>query len=82
MVKLVLTGAQLRAARGLIGWSAEELAGRAGLTRNTVQRLERAGGVPRSRSDTLVALQRVFEEAGIEFVGTPDEGPGVRLWSK
>jgi hypothetical protein len=25
-------------------------------------------------------LQRAFEVAGIEFVGTPEEGPGVRLW--
>jgi hypothetical protein len=52
----------------------------AGLARNTVERLEGYDGIPPSRSQTLVDLQRVFEAAGIEFIGTPEEGPGVRLW--
>jgi hypothetical protein len=25
-------------------------------------------------------LQRAFEAAGVEFIGNPEEGPGVRLW--
>jgi hypothetical protein len=27
-------------------------------------------------------LRRAFEAAGVEFIGTPEDGPGVRLWKK
>jgi hypothetical protein len=64
----------------LVRWSAEDAAKRAGVTKKTVERLEQHEGVPPSRSQTLMDLQRAFEAAGIEFVGTPEEGPGVRLW--
>jgi hypothetical protein len=55
---------------------------KAGLTRETVQRLEQFEDVPPSRTQSLLELKRVFEEAGIEFIGAPGEGPGVRLWKK
>ena len=38
-----------------------------------------ANGVPNSHVKTLEALRRAFEEAGIEFIGSPDDAPGVRL---
>jgi transcriptional regulator with XRE-family HTH domain len=76
----VVTGAQLRSARALLGWSSAQLAAKAGLSRNTVERLEQHDGVPPSRSQTLIDLQRAFESAGVEFIGSPEEGPGVRLW--
>jgi hypothetical protein len=47
-----------------------------------VERLEQHEGIPPSRSQTLIVLQRAFEGAGIEFIGTPEDGPGVRLWRK
>jgi transcriptional regulator with XRE-family HTH domain len=75
----VITSSQIRAARGLLNWSAAELAERAGITRFTVQRLEQHDGVPPSRSQTLLDLKRAFEDAGIEFIGSPDDAPGVRL---
>lgn len=75
----MIGGAQIRAARALLGWSAAELAERADVTRFTVQRLEQSEGVPPSRSQTLEEIQRAFEAAGIEFIGTPDDVPGVRL---
>jgi hypothetical protein len=53
---------------------------RTGVAKRTIERLEQHDGVPPSRSQTLVDLQRAFEAAGIEFIGTPQEGPGVRLW--
>jgi ribosome-binding protein aMBF1 (putative translation factor) len=74
----VITGAQIRAARGLLGWSASDLATKSGTTRFTVQRLEQHDGIPPSRSQTLADLQRAFEEAGVEFIGTPEQ-PGVIL---
>ena len=74
----MISGAQIRAARGLLNWTASDLAVRAGTTRHTVQRLEQSDGIPPSRSQTLLDLKRTFEEAGIEFIGTPEE-PGVVL---
>ena len=42
-------------------------------------RLEQHDGVPPSRSSTLMDIRAALEAAGIEFVGTPDDGPGIRL---
>lgn len=76
----MITGPQIRAARGLLGWSAREAAERSGLSLPTIQRLERDKGVsPTAQARTLSDLKRAFEEAGVEFIGTPDEKPGVRL---
>ena len=46
----MITGAQLRAARSLLGFSSAEVAGKAGLARNTIERLESYDGIPPSRS--------------------------------
>jgi hypothetical protein len=45
----------------------------------TVQRLEQQDGLPGGRAQTLFDLQKVFESAGVEFTGSPDDAPGVRL---
>jgi transcriptional regulator with XRE-family HTH domain len=78
----MITGHQIRAARALLGWTAANTADRAGLTRETVQRLEQHDDIPPSRTQSLLVLKRIFEEAGIEFIGAPGEGPGVRVWKK
>jgi transcriptional regulator with XRE-family HTH domain len=75
----VITGAQLRAARALLKWSAKETADRAGVALTTVQRLEQEDGLPSGRTQTLFEIQRTLEAAGVEFIGTPEDGPGVRL---
>jgi transcriptional regulator with XRE-family HTH domain len=69
---------QIRAARGLLGWSQTELATRAGLSLPTVKRVE-AGFGPRVSDDARAKLQRAFETAGIEFIDENGGGPGVRL---
>lgn len=76
----MITGGQIRAARALLRWSASEAAKEVGISRRTIERLEQADDVPPSRSRTLSEVERLFEAAGIEFVGSPEEGPGVRLW--
>jgi transcriptional regulator with XRE-family HTH domain len=78
----MITGMQIRAARALLGWNAQEVGERTGLTRETVQRLEKSAGVPASRTQSLLELRKMFESAGIEFIGGPEDGPGVRLWKK
>ncbi len=75
----MICGAQIRAARALLSWSAEALAEKVGVTRQTIQRLEQVDCVPPSRAQTLEEIQRAFEGAGVEFMGSPDDSPGVRL---
>jgi hypothetical protein len=41
-------------------------------------RLESAEGVPSGNIKTFEAVQKAFEKAGIEFLGSPEEGAGVR----
>jgi transcriptional regulator with XRE-family HTH domain len=69
---------QLRAARGLLGWSQTELATRAGLSLPTVKRLEGGFG-PRVSNDARAKLQKALESAGVEFIEENGGGPGVRL---
>ena len=77
----MITGAQIRAARAALRWTAARLALEGGVGIQTVMRLESHDGVPPSRSSTLVEVQNTLEAAGIEFVGSPDDGPGIRLRS-
>jgi DNA-binding XRE family transcriptional regulator len=74
----LIAGAQIRAARALLNWTAADAAERIGAVRQTILRLEQTDGIPPSRSQTLFDLKRAFEEAGVEFIGTPEE-PGVIL---
>jgi transcriptional regulator with XRE-family HTH domain len=77
-VAVSMTIQQLRAARGLLGWSQSELAARAGLSLPTVKRLEAAFG-PRVSDDARAKLQRALEAGGVEFIDENGGGPGVRL---
>jgi len=41
-------------------------------------RLESSAGTPAGNIRTFEAVQKAFEQAGIEFIGTPEAGAGVR----
>jgi transcriptional regulator with XRE-family HTH domain len=73
-----MTNEQLRAARGLLGWSQSELASRAGLSLPTVKRLE-AGFGPRVSEEARGKLRRAIEAAGIEFIDENGGGRGLRF---
>ena len=75
----MITSAQIRGARGLLNWSRKDLAQYSGISFASMMRLESFESVPASNFKTLEAIKNAFEEAGIEFVGTPEDGPGVRL---
>jgi hypothetical protein len=75
----VITGMQIRASRAALRWSAEVLATRAGVGVQTIKRLEAGNGVPPGRATTLQDVQSALEAAGIEFIGTPTDRPGIRL---
>ena len=72
---------QIRAARGLLRWSARELAEQAGLHITTVQRIENGNGSVSGNMSSIRRIQEALEEGGIEFIDNID-GPGVRLRSR
>jgi transcriptional regulator with XRE-family HTH domain len=78
-MSIVITSEQLRAARQLIRMTAEALAKASGVGVATIRRFELMSGVPSGNARTVEALQKTLEKAGIEFIGTPDDKPGVRL---
>ena len=69
--------AQSRAARGLLGWSQQQLAEAACIGIVTVRQFENNAAQPRGA--TLDVMRRAFEAAGVVFVEENGEGPGVRL---
>lgn len=75
----MLTGAQIRAARALLDWSARELAERSGVSIATIHRIERQHGVSSTHPRTPLDLRRTFEAAGIVFLGNEQDGVGVQL---
>ena len=63
----------------MLGWSASDAARKSGVSVPTIRRLELVPGVSETVQErTLTDLKRAFEEAGIEFIGTPEQ-PGVVL---
>ena len=64
----MVTSDQIRAARALLGWSAQRLAEESGLNISTVQRLERATEKVRGNVRTLKKVVTAFESSGIEFL--------------
>jgi transcriptional regulator with XRE-family HTH domain len=69
-----MTPVQLRMARAAVGWGVRELAAKAGVTANTVTRIENGADAKQS---TMERLRCALEAAGIEF--TNGDQPGVRL---
>lgn len=76
---MYLTGAQIRAARGLLRWSAEELAKRSRLGRITVTRAEATDGLPSMTEANMAALRGALEAAGVQFIPENGGGAGVRM---
>jgi transcriptional regulator with XRE-family HTH domain len=77
----ILTPNQLRAARALVGWSRDELAGKCGMAVETIQGFESRGSDP--RLSTLSKWRYALEGAGVRFIEPDDDGgPGVRLMAE
>ena len=75
----MITSEQIRAARALIKWSADDLADAAGVGVATIRRFESVAGVPSGQMRVIELIKISLQDAGVEFVGTPDDRPGVRL---
>ncbi len=75
----MITVAQLRAARALIGWSQTELAAHSGVAIATIRRMEGTRGLPKTTAENVWKAQRALEDAGVIFIDANGGGPGVRL---
>ena len=71
-----MTPIQIKMARAALGWGVRELAKAAGVTANTVSRIE--GGADAMQS-TLYNIRHALEAGGVEFIPENSGGPGVRL---
>jgi len=82
----MISAAQLRAARALLGVDQRRLADLCGLSVPTIQRMEASEGVIRGTVDSLVKLVAALDAAGVELIGenavSAAGGRGVRLKSK
>ena len=79
MIPPPLTSAQIRAARALIRWSAEDLARQSTVSVTTIRRAElRPSTTVLTRANDQ-AIRRALEEAGVGFIDAEGGGPGVRL---
>jgi hypothetical protein len=74
-----LASAQMRAARGLIRWSAEDLARETALSVTTIRRAELTEEETSMTAANDLAVRRALEAAGVEFIDENGGGPGVRL---
>ena len=74
-----LTSAQIRAARALIRWSAEDLARASAVGVTTIRRAELAGDATSLTAANDRSLRRALEDAGVEFIDENGGGAGVRM---
>ncbi len=79
----MITAAQLRAARSLLGIDQKKLAELSGVSLPTIQRMEASDGNVRGVVDTLTKVVEALQAAGVELIGerarSEGEGRGVRL---
>jgi transcriptional regulator with XRE-family HTH domain len=75
----LIASEQIRAARALLRMTAQELSLASGVGLATIKRLEAVDGLPPVHAQTLDKLSKALEMAGIEFIGSPADSPGVRL---
>jgi hypothetical protein len=74
-----LTSAQIRAARALVRWSADDLAQASSVGVTTIRRAELTADVTSLTAANNSAIRRALEVAGVDFIDENGGGPGVRL---
>lgn len=74
-LRIMITGAQCRAARGFLAWSQDDLAARSSVSRHTVRLFEDGG---RTYATTVQKIEEALEAGGVAFMIT-GQGPAVIL---
>lgn len=75
----MLVSEQIRGARHALRWTVADLSARSSVSVSTIKRLEASNGIPVLSVRNLSLIQSAFEAAGIEFIGSPDDRPGIRI---
>ena len=75
----MVTGAQIRSARHALKISVEKLSLLSSVSVRTIKRMEAEDGTPNSTIPNLIAIKAALESAGIEFIGSPEDRPGIRI---
>jgi transcriptional regulator with XRE-family HTH domain len=75
----LITSEQIRAGRALLRISVVQLAHLSNVGEATIKRIEAGRGLPAANIKTLDSIIKAFQHAGVEFIGSPDDRPGVRL---
>lgn len=78
----MITSSQIRAARQMVKLTAKDLAEVSGVGVATIRRFELMDGVPSGNARSVESIKKALESMGIEFIGSPDDDPGVRLKTK
>ena len=68
-------------ARASLNWSIERLSQNSGVSISTIKRMETEPGFLKATAPNIQMIKKTFEAAGVEFIGTTEDGPGIRLWS-
>ena len=76
----ILVTQQIRMARAALGWSVSKLSDETSVSTSTINRIESENGLSVVTPANLKLIINTLEAAGVEFVGGPGDGPGVRLW--
>ena len=76
----MLTSGQIKMARAALGWSIDVLAEKTSISSRTIKRIENTIGIPNATAANLKLIKQTLEQAGVEFIGSADDGPGIRLW--
>jgi hypothetical protein len=79
MREKALVSAQIRAARALVRWSAEDLARASAVSVATIRRAELTDKQTLMNAANDLAIRRALETAGVEFIDGNGGGAGVRL---
>jgi hypothetical protein len=80
MENIALTAGQMRAARALLRWSAENLATASGVSVVAIRRAEAKDEPVTMMRANMAAIRSALEAAGVVFIAADDDGgPGVRL---
>lgn len=78
----MITSEQIRAARSMLRITVADLSLASGVGIATIKRIEAHSGIPPANARTLDLLGKALTVGGIEFVGSPEDRPGVRLSSR
>ncbi|MBY6217880.1 helix-turn-helix transcriptional regulator [Qipengyuania aquimaris] len=60
-------------------WTVQDLAEASGVSVSTIKRVEASEAIPHISVPKLLSIRAAFESKGIEFVGSPDDRPGIRI---